>query len=102
MRRVYKVPGGIVGAWIVTLFPLAYAAVGSWFILFPTDGAVANAKVTRLTYELSQLIPLGIIVLLTIIFYAWGRSESRNKDVEVVLNISDGETLLGAGAGGGD
>ncbi len=102
VRRVYKVPGGMVGAWIVTLFPLAYAAVGSWFILFPTDGAVANAKVSRLTYELSQLIPLGIIVVLTIVFYMWGQSESRNKDVEVVINISDGETLLAVGAGGGE
>ena len=91
----------MLGAWIVTLLPLAYAAIGSWFILFPTDAAVANVNVTRLTYELTQLIPLGIIVLLTIIFYVWGHSEAQNKDVEVVHNVSDGgETMFSAGAGG--
>ncbi len=33
VHRPYTVPGGIIGAWIVTLFPLAYAAVGSYFML---------------------------------------------------------------------
>jgi amino acid transporter len=32
VHRPYTVPGGIIGAWIVTLFPLAYAAVGSYFM----------------------------------------------------------------------
>lgn len=101
VRRVYKVPGGMVGAWIVTLLPLAYAAIGSWFILFPTDSAVARAQVSRLTYELSQLIPLGVIVLLTIVFYVWGQAEKRNRDVVVELDLNtDNETILSTGAGG--
>ena len=90
VHRPYKVPGGMLGAWIVTLFPLAYAAIASWFILFPTDSVVANAKVDRLTYELSQLIPLAIIVLLTVVFYVWGQAEARNKDVEIDLNLAAG------------
>jgi glutamate:GABA antiporter len=98
VRRTYQVPGGMVGAWIVTLLPLAYAVIASWFILFPTDHAVASAGVTRLTYELSQLIPLGLIVLLTIVFYVWGHMESRNQDVVVELNVETGsEVNLGAG-----
>jgi glutamate:GABA antiporter len=99
VRRTYQVPGGMVGAWIVTLLPLAYAVIASWFILFPTDHVVTSFKVTRLTYELSQLIPLGIIVLLTIMFYIWSQSEKRDQDVVVELNtqMSAG---FGAGAGG--
>lgn len=90
VHRPYKVPGGMLGAWIVTIFPLTYAAIASWFILFPTDSVVTNAKVSRLTYELSQLIPLAIIVLLTIVFYVWGQTEARNKDVEIDLNLAAG------------
>jgi type VI protein secretion system component VasK len=89
----------MVAAWIVTLLPLAYAVIASWFILFPTDHAVAGAGVTHLTYELSQLISLGIIVLLTIVFYIWGQSEKRNQDVVVELNTQTGAEFS-AGASG--
>src|SRR5579863_5612236 len=41
IRRPYKVPGGMLGAWIVTVLPLAYAANASYFILIPTDATVA-------------------------------------------------------------
>src|SRR5205085_4318846 len=42
VHRPYKVPGGMAGAWIVTLFPLAYAAVAGYFILIPTSATVAG------------------------------------------------------------
>lgn len=99
IHRPYKVPGGMLGAWIVTFFPLAYAAIASWFILFPTDSVVASNKVSRLTYELSQLVPLAIIVLLTIVFYAWGQTEARNQDVVVELNLDTDATAISAGGG---
>jgi glutamate:GABA antiporter len=99
VRRPYKVPGGMVGAWIVTLLPLAYAAIASWFIVFPTDKAVAGSGVDRVTYEASQLIPLGIIVLLAIVFYIWGHMEKRNQDIVVELNL---ETSAEASQGAGD
>jgi amino acid transporter len=88
VRRVYRVPGGMVGAWIVTLLPLAYAAIASYFILVPTDATVGSTG--RLTYELTQFIPLIIIILLTVVFYVWGQLESRNRDVVVDLNLSVG------------
>ena len=94
VRRVYQVPGGMVGAWIVTLLPLAYAAIASYFILIPI-----SPSVDRLTYELTQFIPLGIIVLLTIVFYIWGQSESRNKDVVVELSTDENATAFSTGAG---
>jgi amino acid transporter len=98
VRRPYKVPGGMVGAWIVTLLPLAYAAVASFFILWPTDTTVANNGVTRLTYELTQFGPLAIIVLLTIVFYIWGHLEKTNRDVVVDYSLLDNrEVVLGGG-----
>lgn len=86
--RVYKVPGGMVGAWIATILPLAYALVASYFILVPTDASVSS--VGRLTYELTQFLPLAIIFLLTVVFYIWGHAEKRNQDVMVELSVSAG------------
>ncbi len=94
IRRPYTVPGGMVGAWIVTLLPLAYAAIASYFILWPTDANVSS--VGRVTYELTQFVPLGIIALLTVVFYVWGQNESSNQDVFV--DIASGSELS-AGAG---
>lgn len=55
-----------------TILPLAYAALASYFILWPAVSTVASSGVSRNTYELSQLIPLVIIFLLTVVFYVWG------------------------------
>ncbi len=97
VHRPYKVPGGMVGAWVVTILPLIYAAVASYFILFPTDASVSNAGVSRLTYELTQLLPLAFIFLLTVVFFVWGHMESKNRDV--VVDLASGETEFSVGAG---
>src|ERR1700676_217740 len=52
--RVYRVPGGMVGAWIVTILPFAYALVAVIFILVPSS---VPSSVSRLTYELTQFVP---------------------------------------------
>lgn len=89
VHRVYRVPGGMVGAWIVTLLAFAYALIAVVFILVPGS----TAPMDRLTYELTQFIPLAIIILLTIIFYIMGHSDKRNQDVFV--NLHTGETDIG-------
>jgi len=75
--RPYRVPGGMVGAWIVTILTFAYAAIASYFILVPSDSTVANSGISRLTYETTELAAIAIIVLLTIVFYIWGHREKR-------------------------
>jgi amino acid transporter len=98
VRRPYKVPGGMVGAWIVTLLPLAFAAVASFFILWPSESTLASNGVTRFTYELYQFYPLAFIVLLTTIFYIWGHVEKGNRDVVIDYSIQDNkEVVLGGG-----
>ncbi|MBV9257871.1 MAG: APC family permease, partial [Ktedonobacteraceae bacterium] len=79
--RTYRVPGGMLGAWIVTLLPFAYALIAGYFILIPTTSYVNNSGVSRMTYELTQWIPLAVIVALTLVFYVWGQKEKRNRDV---------------------
>jgi len=98
VRRPYKVPGGMVGAWIVCLLPLAYAAVASFFILWPTAATVASNGVTRFTYEATQFVPLAIIVLLTTVFYIWGHAEKHNTDVVVDYSqLSNAEVVVSGG-----
>jgi len=87
IHRPYRVPGGMVGAAIVTILPLAYAAIASYFILVPTDDTITKYGVSRGTYELTQFIPLTIILVLTIVFYVWGQREKRNRDVVVEMHL---------------
>ena len=88
VHRTYRVPGGMVGAWIVTLLPFAYALVTVVFILVPSS----TGSVDRVTYELTQFIPLALIVLLTIIFYIMGHNDKRNQDVLVELATGEAES----------
>ncbi len=98
VRRPYRVPGGMVGAWIVLLLPLAYAAIASFFVLWPSDAYVASNSVTRFIYESTQFVPLVIIVLLTTVFYIWGHAEKQNKDVVVDYSQqSNAEVVVGGG-----
>ncbi|HLZ55834.1 MAG TPA: APC family permease [Ktedonosporobacter sp.] len=79
--RPYRVPGGLPGAWLVTLLTFGYAALTSYFILIPTDSTVKSSDVSRFTYEATQFAALAVIVLLTIIFYLWGHTEKREQDL---------------------
>jgi amino acid transporter len=87
VNRPYTVPGGMVGAVIVTVLTFLYAAVASIFLLWPTDSSLPSGF-TRTTYELANFIPLAIIVVLTIIFYVWGHLEKRNADVVVSYDLA--------------
>jgi len=96
VRRPYRVPGGMVGAWIVALLPFAYAAVGSYFILLPATISVSG--INRTAYIVTQFAALAVIFLLAIVFYVWGHLEKRNRDVVVELDLSTGtEVVAGAG-----
>ena len=95
VRRPYRVPGGMVGAWIVTLLPLAYAAIGTYFILIPATISIPG--IDKTTYIVTQLVALGVIFLLAIVFYIWGHAEKENQDVVVELNLeSQGEQVVGS------
>jgi amino acid transporter len=100
VRRPYQVPGGMIGAWMVTLLTFGYAAVATISVLYPTD--ITASGLDRFTYELTQLVPLSIVIVLTIVFYIWGHAEKRNKDVMVELNFTgeaSDEVRVGASVG---
>ena len=83
--RRYRVPGGLVGAWIVTLLPMAYVGIACYFLLIPSDVYLQNNHLDRLTFELTHFVPLACIIVLTIVLYTWGQRERQNRDVLVDL-----------------
>ena len=88
--RKYRVPGGLVGAWIVTLLPVLYVGIACYFLLIPGDGYLQNNHLDRLAFELTHFVPLACIIALTIVLYVWGQRERQNRDVLVDL----GESLV--------
>jgi len=86
--RRYRVPGGMIGAWIVTFLPMAYVGIACYFLLIPSDVYLKNNHLDRLTFELTHFVPLACIILLTMVLYVWGQRERQNQDVLVDLNGS--------------
>ena len=70
----------MLGAWIVTILTFAYAAFASYYILIPSDATVTSSGIDRVTYEVTELAAIGIIVLLTAVFYIWGHRERRTVE----------------------
>jgi amino acid transporter len=100
VHRPFVVPGGIVGAVVVTVLTTLYAAVASIFLLWPTDSAIVSSGFSRTTYELANFIPLAAILLLAIIFYIWGHAEKRNADVVIDYDLETRvERVEGVGGG---
>jgi amino acid transporter len=97
--RPYRVPGGMAGAWICTILPTFWALVATIFLLWPGLGvnwfgvggnpndslASLSFSGERLEYELSQLVPLAIIVAIGVAFYFLG---SRTRQQEVAEPIA--------------
>jgi glutamate:GABA antiporter len=77
VERPYKVPGGMVGAWVMTILSLIYVVIAGYFTLIPTDDTVSGLGLSRVTYELTQFIPIILILIVAAIFYAWGGSDLR-------------------------
>jgi amino acid transporter len=85
LPRKYRVPGGLVGAWVVTVLPMLYVGIACYFLLIPSDEYLQNNHLDRLTFELTHFVPLACIVLLTIVLYIWGQRERQNQDIVVRL-----------------
>ena len=75
----------MVGAWIVTLLPMVYAGIACFFLLFPSENYLKNNSLDRLTFELTQIVPLTCIILLTIVLYVWGQMVWRSNAVGRLL-----------------
>ncbi len=98
VERPYRVPGGMAGAWICSVIPTFWALVATVFLLWPglgvswfgAGGNPNDSLVTlsfshqRLQYELSQIVPLLVIVVIGVVFNFLG-GKTRQEEVEVPL-----------------
>ena len=89
--RPYRVPGGMAGAWIVSALTTAWAALATVALLWPgfltahpDESLPAGFAGQRLQFELSQFIPLAVLVGIGLVFYALG-APTRRQVVEVPL-----------------
>ncbi len=94
VERPYRAPGGTNGAIAISGITLLWTVVAVIALLWPgaltalTHGGAADASVptgfSRTSYELSQFIPLLIILALGGLFYFWG-GKTRAKQVDITL-----------------
>jgi glutamate:GABA antiporter len=82
--RPYRIPGGTVGLWVVGILTTAWAALTTIAIIYPGIGtADPDASLPtgftgqRMEYTLSQVIPLAVMVLIGLAFYALGAPTRR-------------------------
>ena len=90
--RPFKIPGGIVAVWVVSILTTGWAIFATVVLLWPGVGTSdPNAALDdlgfsnqRWQYEAAELIPLASIILLGVIFYALG-APTRRKTATVPL-----------------
>jgi amino acid transporter len=77
--RPFRVPGGLAGAWIVGGLATTWAVFTAVMLVWPGLGSAhPDASLPtgfagqRLQFELSQIVPLLLIVVLGVVFYVLG------------------------------
>ena len=91
VERPYRGPGGTAGAWICSVVPTFWALLATVALIWPGFGvnwfgaggnpnddlAALSFSHERLPYELSQIVPLAVIVLAGVVFYFLGGKTRR-------------------------
>jgi glutamate:GABA antiporter len=87
--RPYRIPGGTAGLWVAGILTTLWAAFTTVAIIWPGIGTSdPNSSLPsgfageRMQYTLSQVIPLGVMILIGLAFYALGR-RTRQQTVQV-------------------
>jgi glutamate:GABA antiporter len=90
--RPFRVAGGMAGAWVVSILTTGWAVLATVVLLWPgfltsdpnsaLDGLGFSHQ--RWQYEAAELIPLGVILLIGVIFYFAG-APTRRKTATVPL-----------------
>jgi amino acid transporter len=98
VHRPYRVPFGMAGAWICSILPTVLCLLATIVLIWPGFGVTwfgaggdPNASLAfvgfsdqRLQYELSQIIPLAVIVVIGVMFYLLGNKTRQQTAAEPV------------------
>jgi amino acid transporter len=93
--RPYRVPFGNAGAWACSVLCTGWAALATVALLYPGFGTSSPDSSlpegwTRGSYELSQFVPLAVLIVIGLAFYAAGAPTRRQL---AVLPIADPRVL---------
>ena len=108
VERPYKVPGGAAVAWALSVLTTLWALLATVALIWPGFGvdwfgqhanpndalAALSFSHERLQYELSQIIPLIVLIAVGLVFYLAGR---RTRLQSVAAPLEPGETPLEGG-----
>jgi glutamate:GABA antiporter len=99
--RPYRIPGGMVGLWVAGILTTAWAAFTTLAVIYPGLGTASpdtslpsGFAGERMQYTLSQVIPLAVMILIGLGFYALGRRTRQQLEP----GVAAAEAVL---AGGG-
>jgi glutamate:GABA antiporter len=88
IERPYRIPGGNVGLWVAGILTTAWALLTTIAIIYPgigtahpDDSLPSGFAGERLQYTLSQVIPLLVMILIGLLFYALGAPTRRQARV---------------------
>jgi amino acid transporter len=89
--RPYRIPGGKVGLWTAGILTTAWCALTTIAIIYPgigtahpDDSLPSGFEHQRLEYTLSQVIPLVVMILIGLLFYALGAPTRRQARADAV------------------
>jgi glutamate:GABA antiporter len=92
VRRPYHVPGGMAGVWIAGGLCTLWSALATVALLFPgfgtsdPDSSLPDGWAgQRGAYELSQFLPLAVLIGLGLLFYVLG-APTRRQGAEIPLS----------------
>jgi amino acid transporter len=109
VERPYRVPWGTAGAWLCSVVSTFWALLATVALIWPGFGvgrfgtggnpdddlAALSFSHQRVAHELSQIVPLAVIIVVGVIFYALGRATRQDVATEPV-------TAAGSPAGAAD
>ena len=106
--RPYRIPGGKAGLWTAGILTTAWAAFTTIAIIYPgigtahpDDSLPSGFEHQRLEYTLSQVIPLVVMILIGLLFYALGAPTRRQSaQAAVPGEVASGEAVSGEAASG--
>jgi glutamate:GABA antiporter len=101
--RPYLIPGGKVGLWTAGILTTAWAAFTTIAIIYPgigtahpDDSLPSGFEHQRLEYTLSQVIPLVVMILIGLLFYALG-APTRRQSAQAAVSGQAGPGEVASG-----
>ena len=86
IQRPYRIPGGTIGLWVAGVLTTAWAAFTTIAVIYPGLGTASPDSSLpsgftgeRMQYTLSQVIPLAVMILIGLLFYALGRRTRQQR-----------------------